>query len=455
MKTVRTARLAIVALLLVLTGVVLLGLWMHKTVTLVLNGQEVPRSTYALTVGQFLSEEKILLGAEDQILPATGGWLREGEIVSIERAGRVFIQADGKNHSLLTTERSPANLLAAAGIPLYPGDRLLVDGRPAAPDQALSPTSAHSLQVQRTVPIRLSTPTGIVNLNSSAATLGQALWEAGIRLWAMDALTPAPETPLSGPLEATLKTSQPLVVRFQGGQIRLRSAAANTGDALAAAGLPLQGLDYSIPPASDPLPPDGRIRIVRVQESVLLETEPLSFETQSQPLPDLEIDNQEIVEPGAYGLAARRIRVRLEDGVEVSRQVEAEYIAQEPRPRILGYGTKIVQHSLDISGGSLQYWRALNMYAVSYNPTSAGGTITASGLPLAKGVAAVDPNYIPLGTRLFIPGYGEAIAADTGGGVQGRMIDLGYSDADYVSWHQWVTVYFLWPPPANVAWIIP
>ena len=56
---------------------------------------------------------------------------------------------------------------------------------------------------------------------------------------------------------------------------------------------------------------------------------------------------------------------------------------------------------------------------------------------------------------MYVPGYGEALAADTGGGIRGRMIDLGYRDEDYVSWHEWVTVYFLWPPPENVVWIIP
>jgi len=95
------------------------------------------------------------------------------------------------------------------------------------------------------------------------------------------------------------------------------------------------------------------------------------------------------------------------------------------------------------------------MYAVSYNPASAGGSITASGAPLRKGLVAVDTRYIPFGTRLYIPGYGEAIAADTGGAVKGRVIDLGYSNDDYVAWHQNVTIYFLWPPPENVVWIYP
>jgi len=49
---------------------------------------------------------------------------------------------------------------------------------------------------------------------------------------------------------------------------------------------------------------------------------------------------------------------------------------------------------------------------------------TASGLPVRKGVVAVDPKLIPLGTKLFIPGYGPGIAADVGTAIKGRIIDL-------------------------------
>jgi cystine transport system substrate-binding protein len=51
---------------------------------------------------------------------------------------------------------------------------------------------------------------------------------------------------------------------------------------------------------------------------------------------------------------------------------------------------------------------------------------TATGLPVGWGVVAVDPSVIPLGTRLTIPGYGDAVAADTGGGVRGRTIDIWF-----------------------------
>ena len=50
--------------------------------------------------------------------------------------------------------------------------------------------------------------------------------------------------------------------------------------------------------------------------------------------------------------------------------------------------------------------------------------MTATGIPATYGVVAVDPGVIPLGTRLYIPGYGEAVAADTGGAINGYKIDL-------------------------------
>ncbi len=49
---------------------------------------------------------------------------------------------------------------------------------------------------------------------------------------------------------------------------------------------------------------------------------------------------------------------------------------------------------------------------------------TALGVPVGKGIVAVDPKLIPLGTRLHIPGYGPGLAADVGTAIKGRIIDL-------------------------------
>ncbi len=52
---------------------------------------------------------------------------------------------------------------------------------------------------------------------------------------------------------------------------------------------------------------------------------------------------------------------------------------------------------------------------------------TAIGVPVGKGVVAVDPKLIPLGTKLHVPGYGPGLAADIGYAIKGRVIDLWFS----------------------------
>lgn len=83
------------------------------------------------------------------------------------------------------------------------------------------------------------------------------------------------------------------------------------------------------------------------------------------------------------------------------------------------------QTQVETSRGMMRYTGAFDMDASAYLPSDGGGSgITASGMMAQRGVVAVDPSVIPLGTRLYIPGYGMAVAADTGGAIVGDRIDL-------------------------------
>lgn len=450
-ETIRSLFFPILAIIIGTTTLSLLVL--HKEVTLVIDGQSQQISTFALTVGGMLQSTKVSLGPQDKLEPPAGKWLQDGDTVTLNRALPVQVLADGRVYHLLTAERLPKNLLTQAGILLGEEDRLLWQGSPIEPEFLL-PRQAGVLQVVRALSFTLQENGQKTIYRSSAPSLGQALWENGVVLSAADRLNPSPLTPLTLGLEATLERARPVIIQTQSASFSLHTAAATVGEALAELGFAPQGLDYSLPPAGDPLPVDGLIRLVRVREEVLIEQTPLEFETQYQPVSDLELDNQIILQTGEYGLVARRVRVRYEDGLETSRQLEDEWVAREPQARIIGYGTQIVMHTAIVDGTAIEYWRAITMWATSYHPSETSPT-TASGLPLAKGVCAVDVRYIPFYTRMYVPGYGEVIAADVGGGIVGRMIDLGYSDEDYVPWHQFVTVYFLWPPPEKIVYIFP
>ncbi len=85
-------------------------------------------------------------------------------------------------------------------------------------------------------------------------------------------------------------------------------------------------------------------------------------------------------------------------------------------------------------------------YTLKVKTTAYSGPgTTATGVPVGPGIIAVDPRVIPLGTRLYVPGYGEGIAADTGGAVKGAFIDVWLpTEAEAEAWgvkYLTITVY--------------
>jgi 3D (Asp-Asp-Asp) domain-containing protein len=300
-------------------------------------------------------------------------------------------------------------------------------------------------------------------LTTAASTIGEAFDEEGLVLSSSDRLEPAADTPILGDLTVTWNPAVDLTISADGNSIQVRSAAETVGDALVESSLPLIGLDYSIPSETEPLPPDGLVRIVRVTEDVSLTSKSLPYGTRTELSADLEIDQQGLIQGGEAGLAVARMRTRLEDGSQVSQVVESESIIKPPQDQLLGIGTKIVIRTTVVDGVSIEYWRALNLFATYYVPCGPSQERcyygTASGTLVRKGaVAMVYPWYLLFaGERLYIPGYGFGTVEDNNGALVNALggtywVDLGYSMEDVVDWtNRYVTVYFLTPVPANVA----
>lgn len=369
----------------------------------------------------------------------------------------ITIIADDQIHTLQTSERVPFALLEEAGISLQPTDTLLLNGRPIPQDQQIS-TDPITLQVQRARTVLLNTPEGEQELISSALTVGEALQETNIRLRAGDVITPVLSSPLANDGQSiSLLPARELTITTNTGTHSILSSAQTVGEALAEAGIPLIGLDYSQPAEEEPVPADGQIRVVRVSEDVQLAMQPVPFESELQASADVALDTTQILQPGEPGLTMQRIRIRYEDGQEISRVTEDETLVRPPQTRVLAYGTKIEVQTATVDGVQIQYWRAVPMYATSYSPCRSGADRcypgTSSGKTLRKGMVAVRYSwYLNMqGQQLYIPGYGFATVEDVCGGCVGRpWIDLGFSDNNFEPWHNWVTVYFLTPVPPNV-----
>ena len=371
--------------------------------------------------------------------------------------------------TLQTDELVPAAILTQAGIAIAPNDRLLLNGLPISPASPITNPSTGSgqvtpitLQIRRAVTVTISSPQGEQQIQTSAFTVGEALQEAGIQLRASDKVDPPADSRITQlPITIYYSPSRALTITADGKTVQVQSSARTVGEALAEAGIPLIGLDQAIPSEKEALPGDGNIRVVRVSESVILAQKPIPFESELIASPEVLLDQTQILNPGASGLSVQRIRVRYEDGVEVSRVTEQETVVRPPQKRVLAYGTKVEIKTASVDGVQIEYYRAVQMYATSYSPCNSGvancGSTTASGKQLTNGMVALRLSwyYSLRGQQLYIPGYGYGTVEDVCGGCVGKpWIDLGYSDADYKGWSSWVTVYFLTPVPANILYTL-
>jgi 3D (Asp-Asp-Asp) domain-containing protein len=283
-----------------------------------------------------------------------------------------------------------------------------------------------------------------------------------LQLYVADTIEPALETPVKADITVTYSPAQELGISVDGQTVTVKSSALTVGQALASAGVPLLGLDKSLPAESDPLPADRQVKIIRVSEVVSLVEKSIPFAKKFEYSADLAVGAQKVIQAGEPGLMVSRVRVRYEDGAEIERVTEAETLVRQPKDSVVSLGTQVTVQTLDVPGGQIQYWRAVQMYATSYSPCRSGtskcSSGTASGIPVKHGVVAMTRGlYNQLaGSQVYIPGYGVGVIGDVGGGFpDGRLwIDLGYSDEDWQNWGGMVTVYFLAPAPASIPDIL-
>lgn len=450
------AGIALVVVLLWLALMIVPGV-RDKSVTISVDGSAFPTITRAFTVAELLREQNITLNEGDVIVPAIQTAIKSDMVVSVTRARSVTLTVDGQSRVYRTHLINPAEILESAGLILGEQDRVLVDGT-AAEVASLQrwPVPATQITVQRALRMRVLDGDSERTILTTHDTVGDALFDADITLYLADTVSPDLYTDVTDNMEVTINRSRPVSIIADGVTVETRVRGKTVADALAEAEIALVGLDYPIPDEETSLLPGIRIRVIRVSENVIFEEARQPFETIYQADSTLEIDQTQTLQAGQEGITQTSVRVRYENGVEISRQVEETTVTQEPRDQIIGYGTNIVLRTIDTPNGPRQYWRRLRMYATSYHPAALGGdNVTATGKILTRGIVGSDPRVVSYGTQLYVPGYGEGVMADTGGARPGLWIDLGYDDANWVSWSRWVDVYLLAPVPDNIRYLLP
>jgi len=431
----------------------------NRQVTLVLDGAETQINSTAQTVADLLQEQEIELAVDDWLSTSPDVLLVDGMRIALNRARDVELTINGRLRRVRTSQQQPRLILDEAGIALNNGDRIWIDGTEMAAESLDDyPLLPQSITIRAAHPITIIDGIEQTNHWTTADTVGDALFQAGITLYLSDQVMPDLSTTVQPDMEITITRAQLVRIEVDDTVIESRVMGRTVSDALAETGVALVGLDYTIPAENTPIVPGMKIRVLRVTESIITEQETIPYETIYQDDPTLPLDTREIQQAGQTGITEYTIRVRYENGYEISREVIETTVEQVARNEVIAYGTDIVLGTIETPEGPREYWRKLRLYATSYKPEAVGGsTTTAIGMTLEKGVVGAHPSIIPYRTQLFVPGYGVGVMGDTGHGLGGTRywIDLGYSDADWVNWHEYVDVYLLTPIPENINYLLP
>ncbi|MEO7992940.1 MAG: 3D domain-containing protein [bacterium] len=282
-------------------------------------------------------------------------------------------------------------------------------------------------------------------VRAHGGTVGETLAAADVEVF--------PGDHVSAPLDARIPAlghilitrAFPITIATAQGSYTLHTTANDTGILKADPSLALGPFDRLEPRSGTPLTPGMTVQLCRVKVEDQFSQEaipaPVSFNHDAS----LPRGATKLVKPGKAGVQEMITRRYFKDGVfSVETKLPGKVLVPAV-PEVRNVGIRALAMSRSQRGN-----RVLTVEATAYEPgpRSCGkyaDGYTATGRKATYGVCAVDPRVIPLGTRLFVEGYGVAVACDTGSAIKGLRVDVCFDTvAEAMHWgRRSVKVYIL------------
>lgn len=393
-----------------------------NTVTVTANGETEEIRTHAETVGDVLDEQAIEVGKDDFLSHSADTKIEGDTAIEWDQAEQYAVTVDGETRSAWTTENTVAAILEKAEIELTQHDKV-------------SPALDETVDEDTVIDVEKAYEVTIVDGGKDK------------KVW---------------------------------------STSTTVADFLKQHSIELSKLDRVEQELDELVLPNSKVEVVRVEKVTDVVEDAVKYAVETKKDSSLLKGSEKLVQKGQNGLVEKTYEVVKENGKEVKRELKEEKVVKEPTQQILAVGTKTVVAS--VSRGTATKQAAAPKQAAAKKETSpvkqasakaetaaapkaavtakapvkakaapqpakkeaasepTGGKefyvsataytasctgcsgITATGINLKANpglkVIAVDPSVIPLGSKVWVEGYGNAIAGDTGGAIKGNKIDL-------------------------------
>ncbi|MBM7694790.1 uncharacterized protein YabE (DUF348 family) [Peribacillus deserti] len=349
-----------------------------KTVAITLDGQQKVVKTHAATINDILKDLEITVHAEDYVHPEPHTKVKENLQVVLESAKQVEIIQDQEKKKVWTT----------------------------------------------------------------AKTVGRLLEQEKLKVTAHDQVSPSQNTSIKNGMTLEINKAFPVGINLAGKKSKVWSTSTTVADFLEQQKIKLNDLDRVEPGLHEQIKPGNMVKVVRVEKVTDVVEEPVNYAVITKKDANLKQGTKKIITEGQKGLISRQFSVVRENGKEVERKLINQKTIKQKKNKVIAVGTKILvaQASRGQESGGASSGKEFYVNSTAYTAHCNGCSgFTSTGINLRSNpnskVIAVDPRIIPLGSKVYVEGYGYAIAADKGGAIKGHKIDVFFpSTADAYKW---------------------
>ncbi|MDN3451166.1 ubiquitin-like domain-containing protein [Planococcus sp. APC 3906] len=384
-----------------------------NTVSITANGETTEVKTHAETVGAFLKEQEINVSEHDYLSHTADTAIEKDIALEFEQAKEYTVNVDGKKAAAWTTNNTVREILNKAAIEITEHDKV----SPGLDEEIDADTA---VSVEKAYEVTVLDGLEEKKVWSTSTTVADFLKQNKISLSELDRVE--------------------------------------------------NGMDEMVLPNSE-------VKVVRVEKVTDVVEDSVKFAVETKKDSSILKGKEKVVQKGQNGVVSKTYEVIKENGKEVKRELKDKKVVKEPKKQLTAVGTKVIVASVSrgartkaaapapkatapkvaapkapapkatapktaapkaaepktasvaATAPAEPAGRTLIVSATAYTASCTGCSgITATGINLKANpglkVIAVDPNVIPLGSKVYVEGYGYAVAGDTGGAIKGNKIDL-------------------------------